>query len=430
MRALRSLVANHCSSTAAYPEDDPLILEREHLANHMKRYASAFNLNTLWSTTVEATSFNKITKVWTVKLRTPFGPKTVKARHLVQASGLAGAEAYVPEIPGKEKYKGVNLHSAHYKNPQVLKDKGVKVSTSSHTLGFGSPLSSQGLFLADTHVLNQTVMVVGSANSAFDVMEDCAAGGLQTTMNARSPTYIFPWDYALAPQGMGQYIKEGPAVADKIQMSSPNGVVGQLIIKSYTAMAAKEPDRFAPLAATGFPVYDSSGGKGDLFSHLLERGGGHFNDIGHGIEFIVSGKVAVKGSVEPVAYTETGLAFSDGSTVEADAIVWCTGFKDTSREVTAKVLGGKRFDEAAAGAEAEAVIGPHDIAAQRDAVWGVDREGELRGVFKRHLRVDNFWVFGGTTAMHRYYSLPMAAQIKAELGGFLPEAYRDHMPEV
>lgn len=251
-------------------------------------------------------------------------------------------------------------------------------------------------------------------------MEDCAAGGLDTTMNVRSPTYIFPWDYALAPQGLGVYDKLGPELADKLQMSGPNAIGGQLVVGLHAMLASKEPDRYKALAAKGFPVYDSVGGKGDLFHHLLERGGGHFNDMGHGIEFIVSGKVGVVGNVHPVAYTETGLQFSDGSTIETDGIVWCTGFRDKDRSVTANVLGGKALDGKEAG-----VIGPEEIATLRDAVWGVDKEGELRGVYKRHLRLENFWVFGGTTAMHRYYSLPLALQIKAAVDGILPEAYRD-----
>lgn len=261
-------------------------------------------------------------------------------------------------------------------------------------------------------------------------MEDCAAGDLKTIMNARSPTYIFPWDYALAPQGLGLYDKVGPELADKLQMSGPNAISGQLVVGLHAMLAGKEPDRYKALAAAGFPVYDSVGGKGDLFHHLLERGGGHFNDIGDGIEFIVSGKVGVKGNVHPVAYTETGLEFSDGSMVDADAIVWCTGFRDKDRSVTANVLGGKSFEKVEPqqngthGKEA-AVVGPEEIATLRDAVWGVDKEGELRGVFKRHLRLENYWIFGGTTAMHRYYSLPLALQIKAAVEGILPEAYRD-----
>lgn len=120
-----------CSCTTAYLEELPTILTRQHLADHMKRYASAFNLNILHCSTMEASSFNSITKTWNIKLSTPSGPKTVKAKHLVQATGIGGAEPYIPEIPGAQAYKGVNIHSVEYKNPKTLTDKGAKVSHAS-----------------------------------------------------------------------------------------------------------------------------------------------------------------------------------------------------------------------------------------------------------------------------------------------------------
>lgn len=256
-------------------------------------------------------------------------------------------------------------------------------------------------------------------------MEDCANADLATTMVARSPTYLFPWDYALAPEGLGAYETLGAPLADKLQMSGPAAVGGQLARGLQGALAEREPRRYEKLAAAGFPVYDSREGRGDLMHHLFERAGGHFNDIGEGVRMIEEGRVKVVGNVEPVAYEEKGLQFSDGRTVEADAIVWCTGFRDKDREVTTQVLGGKKFVlEGEDGGEGE-VLGPQDIAARRDAIWGVDEEGELRGVFKRHLKVDNYWIFGGTTAMHRYYSWAIALQIKASVAGILPEAYRE-----
>lgn len=258
-------------------------------------------------------------------------------------------------------------------------------------------------------------------------MEDCAAANLATTIVARSPTYLFPWDYALHPAGLGAYATHRAADVDAQQMTGPAAIGGQLALGLQQLLADKEPHRYDALAKAGFPVYDSREGRGDLMHHLLERGGGHFNDIGEGVAMIVDGRVKVKGSVEPVGYTARGLRFSDGSEVEADAVVWCTGFKDKEREVTVEVLGGKTFvvGDEKEKAEGEAVLGPRDVAARRDAIWGVDKEGEVRGVFKRHLRVDNYWIGGGTTAQHRFYSKFLALQIQAALKGVLPEAYRE-----
>lgn len=254
-------------------------------------------------------------------------------------------------------------------------------------------------------------------------MEDCAAAGLTTTIVARSPTFLFPWDYSLAPQGLGAYKFLGHELTDKLQMTGPVAIGGQLTRDLQGALADKEPNRYDALAAAGFPVYDGREGRGDLTHHIIERGGGHFNDIGDGVDMIVKGKVAVKGLVQPVAYTSTGLKFSDGSTVDADAIVWCTGFKDKDRSVTAEVLGGNKF--VAGEADGDEILGPEDIAATRDAVWGVDKEGEIRGCYKRNLRLDNYWIFGGTAAHHRFWSKKIALQIKAAVEGILPEAYRD-----
>ncbi|KAJ5659003.1 hypothetical protein N7507_005454 [Penicillium longicatenatum] len=189
---------------------------------------------------------------------------------------------------------------------------------------------------------------------------------------------------------------------DKLMMTTPLGIAGQIAKYQAAVLASKEPNRYQALAEAGFPVFDSLHG-GDLMHNMFERAGGHFNEIGDGIELIVSGAVAVKGNVEPTELTTTGMKFSDGSVLDADAIIWCTGFADKNH----------------------IFLGPEDIASRKDGIWGVDTEGKIRDMWKRHLRVKNYWITGGGTSHHRYYSRPLALQIKASVEGFLPDAYRD-----
>lgn len=98
----------------------------------MREFASKFNLNILHSSWLVGSSFNKIKGVWNARIHTPFGIKTIRARQLVQATGVGCDHPYIPKLRGKEEYQGLaNFHSKYYKNPKQLLDKGAKVRISS-----------------------------------------------------------------------------------------------------------------------------------------------------------------------------------------------------------------------------------------------------------------------------------------------------------
>lgn len=125
---------------------------------------------------------------------------------------------------------------------------------------------------------------------------------------------------------------------------------------------------------------------------------------------IADGKVGIKSGVSPKAFTAAGLSFSDGSELAADAIIWCTGYADKNvRTLSPSILG----------------TGGDDLASRMDATWQLDAEGELRGLWKRQLNIENFWITGGFSTHHRYYSRLLAVQLKAAVEGKLPPAYRD-----
>lgn len=244
-------------------------------------------------------------------------------------------------------------------------------------------------------------------------------------MVVRSPTYIVPVEYVCDKFSLGAY-DFGVEAADRLFLTLPSCVDSQLGRGLFGLFASKEPDRYVALAAKGFPVDDSSHPDSVLMHNLLERAGGHYVDIG-GTNLLTEGKADFKAGVEPVAYTAMGLRFSDGTTADADAIVWCTGFADKDvRDSVASILGDETDTGKSVFGEAEKnLLGPRDIAARIDATWGIDEEGEIRGMWKRHLRLDNYWVMGGYTQQHRWHSRTLALQIKAALEGILPPAYRD-----
>lgn len=249
-------------------------------------------------------------------------------------------------------------------------------------------------------------------------------------MVVRSPTYIVPVEYCCDKMSLGAY-DFGVEAADNLFMTLPTSVDGQLGRGLFQMFASKEPKRYAALEAAGFPVLDSSHPSCALMHNLLERAGGHYVDVG-GTKLLEQRKVGIKAGVEPVGYTVAGLRLSDGSTIDADAVVWCTGFADTDVcSTAAEILGGGSSimngdaESSQVTGESKHILGPKEIAARLDGTWGIDEEGEIRGIWKRHLRLDSFWIMGGFTSQHRWFSRTLALQIKAALEGVLPPAYRN-----
>lgn len=256
-------------------------------------------------------------------------------------------------------------------------------------------------------------------------------------MNIRSSTYVFPVEYVDNPASLGAY-DAGVERADKLFMTLPSFIDAQLARNLFAHFASQEPDRYKALAAVGFPVLDSNNPECVLIQNLIERAGGHYVDMG-GTKLLEEGKASVKANVEPVAYTATGLRFSDGSHVDVDAVIWCTGFADKNvRDTAAEILGGSAsqvsngaqngkdgVDGMNGEANGKQKLGPREIAARIDATWGVDSEGEIRGLWKRQSCLEGFWVMGGYTQQHRWHSRTLALQIKATLEGMLPPPYLD-----
>lgn len=69
----------------------------------------------------------------------------------------------------------------------------------------------------------------------------------------------------------------------------------------------------------------------------------------------------IKSDSLPVKYTPTGLGFADGSKLAADVIVFCTGFNGSMRTDVAEIVGDT-------------------VAAKLDDFFGLNEEGELRGL--------------------------------------------------
>ena len=126
-------------SHLGYPKElqSPHLLTKDELAEQVRKYVAAFNLNVITSAKIKSTQYDDSTKRWTVRLETPAGEHRVVSKHLVQATGIGSQKPYIPSIPDSHLYKGISIHSASYKNAKELKEKGAKVNLppDSHAVG-------------------------------------------------------------------------------------------------------------------------------------------------------------------------------------------------------------------------------------------------------------------------------------------------------
>ncbi|KAF9878859.1 flavin-containing monooxygenase [Colletotrichum karsti] len=366
----------------SYPDDASDTLSRDELGTQIKTFSEEFDLNrrVLHQSSVAATSYDTGSHSWAVTINDGISnsTRTVTCKCLVVATGAGFSGVNVPDIPGRELFQGPSIHSTEFKNGGLLMKGGAK-----------------------------SVTIVGSANTAFDVLGDCYKAGLKTTMIQRSPTYVVPMTYFAHPMGLGAYDLIPTEDADAMVSGGPLAVGGPLLALCHGMQALEEPNRYDAVQKAGLRVQDSL--SGDLIINLIDRCGGHFVDMGRGIELITTGEVGIRSGAVPSAYTSDGLILSDGSELKTDAIVWCTGFGNLDVRKSLPGILGEGSDR---------------FASRMESTWGVDAEGEIRGLWKRQADVDNMWVFAGGTGQHRWFSKVIALQIKGVLEGILPEAYR------
>ena len=309
--------------------EDPYNLSGQHLARGFQRYVDTFSINVLTSTMLLAAVWDRTEQLWELSLRRDDKTFTMKARHVVLAAGNNGIVPKMPSYPNRKRYQGDIVHGLHWKNAQPWKHK-------------------KGI-------------VVGSANTAHDVISDMAKADLEAiTMIQRrgSRTFLLPLSTFSAL--VDPVFNESTPVdlSDRMLLSYPLAIQRLTAMAGIRAMADTNPSYFDDIEAQGFNVERY----GDLWGLMYDREGGHFFDLGAG-GLIANGRVKVRSDAEPVSYTESGLAMSDGSVIDADVIVFATGYTGNLKSTATKIFG-------------------EEIGHSLQEFWQCDIEGESRGAWK------------------------------------------------
>jgi len=135
----------------------------------------------------------------------------------------------------------------------------------------------------------------------------------------------------------------------------------------------------------------------------LRRGSGYYIDIGAS-QLIIDGEIKLKrGQVEEV--DETGVILDDGTHLDADLIVYATGYNSMNGWV-ADLMGQEMADRVGK------VWGLGSDTTKDPGPW----EGEQRNMWKP-TQQEALWFHGGNLHQSRHYSQFLSLQIKARMEG-------------
>lgn len=350
-----------------FPAQWPIFTPKDKLAQFFESYATLLELNVWMKSEIAATKWNEATQSWAITVNREKEDGVVETRtlhphHIIQATGHSGKKNQ-PNINGSENFKGDRLcHSSEFPGAQ----KG----------GRGK---------------GKKAIVVGCCNSGHDIAQDFLENGYEITIVQRSTTHVVS-SYAITDIGFkGLYSEDGPPVddADILLNGLPTRVLkaGQVAIAEKQAECDKEI--IAGLEKAGFKVDRGPDGSG-LFMKYFQRGGGYYIDVGAS-QLIIDGKIKIKQGQEIQEVLSHGIRFADGSELEADEIVFATGYQNM-RTQTRAMFGD-------------------EVADKVSDVWGFNEEGEMRTIWQKSGH-PGFWFHGGNLALCRYYSKLLAFQIK------------------
>ncbi|OLN96200.1 putative indole-3-pyruvate monooxygenase YUCCA1 [Colletotrichum chlorophyti] len=350
----------------SFPDHWPIFTPKDKIAEFFEAYANLLELNVWTSTTLTKSSWDDSRRQWTLTLERQKADgtketRTLHPRHVIQATGHSG-KMFFPDIKGMGGFKGDRLcHSSEFS---------------------GAQSNSRG----------KKAVVVGSCNSGHDIAQDFYENGYDVTMVQRSSTCVVSSSSITEIGLKGLYDEDSPPVddADLWLWSLPAELFKSLQVGVTQLQNAHDAELLKGLQKVGFQL-DTGPSGGGFFVKYFQRGGGYYIDVGCS-QLIIDGEIKIKQGQEITEVLPRGLRFADGSELEADEIIFATGYQNMRTEAR-NIFGDELADR----------IGD---------VWGFDEEGEFRTMW-RNSGHPGFWFMGGNLALCRYFSRIVALQIKA-----------------
>ncbi len=264
---------------------------------YLESYAEHFKLKPHLQMNTSIRSVEKSNEKWLVMWIHDGQSHSKTFDYVLVCSGIF-SKAYIPQIPGSENFGGPILHAKDYKTPEAFRER--------------------------------RVAVVGNAFSGCEITAELAP-------SAKSVTNIFHRAMWILPR----YLPSAKKPEQKLPLD--------LIFYSRAANARSQ----------GVPAEELNARKSNWFRGLTKQGekcpelavetapsSSQFVVISDAYtEQVEAGKIALKkGSIERMEQGK--LIFKDGSALDADAVIFCTGYQTEIPFFSKDILSSLDFDPA------------------------------------------------------------------------------------
>ena len=358
-----------------FPDNWPVFAPKDKIGDWLEMYTRVMEVPYWSKTTCTSASYDEAAGEWTVHIERDGQPLVLRPKQLVIATGMSG-KPNIPSFPGMDRFQGEQHHSSRHPGP-------------------------------DAYAGKKTV-VIGANNSAHDICGALWEVGADVTMVQRSSTHIVKSE-SLMELGLGDLYSERALAAgvtthkaDLTFASLPYRIMHEFQIPVYDKIRERDADFYDRLEKAGFRHDWGDDGSG-LFMKYLRRASGYYIDVGAS-ELVANGNIKLAhGNVREL--TEHSVILEDGTELEADLVVYATGYGSMNGWV-ADLIG-------------------QDVADKVGKCWGLGSdttkdpgpwEGEQRNMWKP-TQQEGLWFHGGNLHQSRHYSLYLALQLKARYEG-------------
>jgi cation diffusion facilitator CzcD-associated flavoprotein CzcO len=264
-----------------YPDDFPVYIPKDQLADWFETYAQRMALDYWTGAEFQGGTYDADEKRWSVKIQQNGKTRELHPRHVVLATGVSGIPS-IPDIPALKGFAGKVIHSSQYDDAAAWKGK--------------------------------RAVVIGTGTSGHDIAQDLHSAGAQVTIVQRSPTLVI--NVEPSAQLVYSIYHEGPPLedCDLVTVSVPLKLAKKAHQLASDHAKRLDRDLLDKLAKKGFRLDYGEDNTGWQFKYLT-RGGGYYFNVGCS-DLIVEGKIRLA-------------QFSDLERLlpDADLVVLATGYK-------------------------------------------------------------------------------------------------------